>query len=374
MSRQIKQNSSILDFSFLTCQEKTKQSIKGYLCPTRDSSQTINPINQSLRNYSNNSSGVNIISKDNTIINNNNQKNLEFYERAKEREILKQRKIDELRNIKLQNELNEMKKFKMNNHSKEIILKKEKRNLSQPNFLENKKIKEKDTLSLKKLIKEEEELKKNNVSNNKIFNEKSFKHFLMNNENMIKNKINKINERKKELEIIEYSSQYSFKPNLNKKSMWIIDNLDNITEEQKLIRSKSFIKKELLKINEQYSFKPKINNNKKYNQRKIYNNIINSRSDKNVNSFETFENKNNLDKKNEYYKKNNNEEILKNNKINIGHNHIIDFNSIKNSKIENSPFNSLYKLNIRQNLPNSSSENIIDISNNSTKLIIESFL
>ena len=374
MSRQIKQNSSILDFSFLSCQEKTKQSIKGYLCPTRDSSQTINPINQSLRNYSNNSSGVNIISKDNTIINNNNQKNLEFYERAKEREILKQRKIDELRNIKLQNELNEMKKFKMNNHSKEIILKKEKRNLSQPNFLENKKIKEKDTLSLKKLIKEEEELKKNNVSNNKIFNEKSFKHFLMNNENMIKNKINKINERKKELEIIEYSSQYSFKPNLNKKSMWIIDNLDNITEEQKLIRSKSFIKKELLKINEQYSFKPKINNNKKYNQRKIYNNIINSRSDKNVNSFETFENKNNLDKKNEYYKKNNNEEILKNNKINIGHNHIIDFNSIKNSKIENSPFNSLYKLNIRQNLPNSSSENIIDISNNSTKLIIESFL
>ena len=374
MSRQIKQNSSILDFSFLSCQEKTKQSIKGYLCPTRDSSQTINPINQSLRNYSNNSSGVNIISKDNTIINNNNQKNLEFYERAKEREILKQRKIDELRNIKLQNELNEMKKFKMNNHSKEIILKKEKRNLSQPNFLENKKIKEKDTLSLKKLIKEEEELKKNNVSNNKIFNEKSFKHFLMNNENMIKNKINKINERKKELEIIEYSSQYSFKPNLNKKSMWIIDNLDNITEEQKLIRSKSFIKKELLKINEQYSFKPKINNNKKYNQRKIYNNIINSRSDKNVNSFETFENKNNLDKKNEYYKKNNNEEILKNNKINIGHNHIIDFNSIKNSKIENSPFNSLYKLNTRQNLPNSSSENIIDISNNSTKLIIESFL
>lgn len=374
MSRQIKQNSSILDFSFLSCQEKTKQSIKGYLCPTRDSSQTINPINQSLRNYSNNSSGVNIISKDNTIINNNNQKNLEFYERAKEREILKQRKIDELRNIKLQNELNEMKKFKMNNHSKEIILKKEKRNLSQPNFLENKKIKEKDTLSLKKLIKEEEELKKNNVSNNKIFNEKSFKHFLMNNENMIKNKINKINERKKELEIIEYSSQYSFKPNLNKKSMWIIDNLDNITEEQKLIRSKSFIKKELLKINEQYSFKPKINNNKKYNQRKIYNNIINSRSDKNVNSFEIFENKNNLDKKNEYYKKNNNEEILKNNKINIGHNHIIDFNSIKNSKIENSPFNSLYKLNIRQNLPNSSSENIIDISNNSTKLIIESFL
>ena len=374
MSRQIKQNSSILDFSFLTCQEKTKQSIKGYLCPTRDSSQTINPINQSLRSYSNNSSGVNIISKDNTIINNNNQKNLEFYERAKEREILKQRKIDELRNIKLQNELNEMKKFKMNNHSKEIILKKEKRNLSQPNFLENKKIKEKDTLSLKKLIKEEEELKKNNVSNNKIFNEKSFKHFLMNNENMIKNKINKINERKKELEIIEYSSQYSFKPNLNKKSMWIIDNLDNITEEQKLIRSKSFIKKELLKINEQYSFKPKINNNKKYNQRKIYNNIINSRSDKNVNSFEIFENKNNLDKKNEYYKKNNNEEILKNNKINIGHNHIIDFNSIKNTKIENSPFNSLYKLNIRQNLPNSSSENIIDISNNSTKLIIESFL
>ena len=374
MSRQIKQNSSILDFSFLSCQEKTKQSIKGYLCPTRDSSQTINPINQSLRNYSNNSSGVNIISKDNTIINNNNQNNLEFYERAKEREILKQRKIDELRNIKLQNELNEMKKFKMNNHSKEIILKKEKRNLSQPNFLENKKIKEKDTLSLKKLIKEEEELKKNNVSNNKIYNEKSFKHFLMNNENMIKNKINKINERKKELEIIEYSSQYSFKPNLNKKSMWIIDNLDNITEEQKLIRSKSFIKKELLKINEQYSFKPKINNNKKYNQRKIYNNIINSRSDKNVNSFETFENKNNLDKKNEYYKKNNNEEILKNNKINIGHNHIIDFNSIKNTKIENSPFNSLYKLNIRQNLPNSSSENIIDISNNSTKLIIESFL
>ena len=378
ISRQIKKESSILEYNFLSSQEKSKQSIKNYSCPTRDTSQTLIPINQSLKNLSIYSSGQNniIVSKDDdSLITNNNLSNIDFYERSKEKEILKQRKIDELKNIILQNELSKMKSFKMSDNSKEIIKRKEKRNLSQPNYMENKKIKEKDTLSLKMMIKEQEEINKNTISNNKIFDEKSFKQFLMNNNNMIKKKENKIKERKKELEVIEFESQCSFKPNLNKKSMWIMENLDNISEEQKLIRSKSFIKNELMKMNEKYSFMPKINNNKKYNQKKIYNNInlsnnnnliINNNisndniqmnlSNENINS----ENKLNLN--------------LKNNIINIGNNHNVNFKNLNNKKNEYSSFNALYKINIRQNLPNTNRENVIEMNNNSTKIIIESIL
>ena len=225
------------------------------------------------------------------------------------------------------------------------------------------------------MIKEQEEINKNTISNNKIFDEKSFKQFLMNNNNMIKKKENKIKERKKELEVIEFESQCSFKPNLNKKSMWIMENLDNISEEQKLMRAKSFIKNELIKMNEKYSFMPKINNNKKYNQKKIYNNvnlsnnnnlIINNNisndniqmnlSNENINS----ENKLNLN--------------LKNNIINIGNNHNVNFKNLNNKKNEYSSFNALYKINIRQNLPNTNRENVIQMNNNSTKIIIETIL
>ena len=376
ISRQIKKESSILEYNFLSSQEKTKQSIKNYSYPTRDTSQTLIPINQSLKNLSIYSSGQNniIVSKDDdSLITNNNLSNIDFYERAKEKEILKQRKIDELKNIILHNELSEMKTFKMSENSKEIIKRKEKRNLSQPNYMENKKIKEKDTLSLKMMIKEQEEINKNTISNNKIFDEKSFKQFLMNNNNMIKKKENKIKERKKELEVIEFESQCSFKPNLNKKSMWIMENLDNISEEQKLIRSKSFIKNELMKMNEKYSFMPKINNNKKYNNKKIYNNIHHS----NNNNLKLNSNISNdnivLNLSNENINSVNNINI-KNSTINIGNNHNIDFKHINNKKNEISSFNALYKLNIRQNLPNTNRENVIEMNNNSTKIIIESIL
>ena len=163
ISRQIKKESSILEYNFLSSQEKSKQSIKNYSCPTRDTSQTLIPINQSLKNLSIYSSGQNniIVSKDDdSIITNNNLSNLDFYQRSKEKETLKQRKIDELKNIILENELSEMRSFKMSDNSKEIIKRKEKRNLSQPNYMENKKIKEKDILGLKMMIKEQEEIKK----------------------------------------------------------------------------------------------------------------------------------------------------------------------------------------------------------------------
>ena len=66
ISRQIKKESSILEYTFLSSQEKTKQSIKNYSYPTRDTSQTLIPINQSLKNLSIYSSGQNniIVSKD----------------------------------------------------------------------------------------------------------------------------------------------------------------------------------------------------------------------------------------------------------------------------------------------------------------------
>ncbi len=378
ISRQIKKESSILEYTFLSSQEKTKQSIKNYSYPTRDTSQTLIPINQSLKNLSIYSSGQNniIVSKDDySIITNNNLSNLDFYERSKEKETLKQRKIDELKNIILENELSEMRSFKMSDNSKEIIKRKEKRNLSQPNYMENKKIKEKDILGLKTMIKEQEEIKKNTVFNNKVFDQKSFKQFLINNHNMVKKKENKIKEWKKELEVIEFDSQCSFKPNLNKKSMWIMENLDNISEEQKLMRAKSFIKNELIKMNEKYSFMPKINNNKKYNNKKIYNNIHHS----NNNNLKLNSNISNdnivLNLSNENINSMNNINI-KNSTINIGNNHNIDFKHINNKQKKNeiSSFNALYKLNIRQNLPNTNRENVIEMNNNSTKIIIESIL
>ncbi len=378
ISRQIKKESSILEYTFLSSQEKTKQSIKNYSYPTRDTSQTLIPINQSLKNLSIYSSGQNniIVSKDDySIITNNNLSNLDFYERSKEKETLKQRKIDELKNIILENELSEMRSFKMSDNSKEIIKRKEKRNLSQPNYMENKKIKEKDILGLKTMIKEQEEIKKNTVFNNKVFDQKSFKQFLINNHNMVKKKENKIKEWKKELEVIEFDSQCSFKPNLNKKSMWIMENLDNISEEQKLMRAKSFIKNELIKMNEKYSFMPKINNNKKYNQKKIYNNIQipnnnNIKVESNISNDNII-----LPLSNENINSGNNIN-LKNSIINIGNNHNIDFKHINNKQKKNeiSSFNALYKLNIRQNLPNTNRENVIEMKNNSTKVIIDSIL
>ena len=288
---------------------------------------------------------------------------------------MKQRKIDELKNIILENELSEMRSFKMSDNSKEIIKRKEKRNLSQPNYMENKKIKEKDILGLKTMIKEQEEIKKNTVFNNKVFDQKSFKQFLINNHNMVKKKENKIKEWKKELEVIEFDSQCSFKPNLNKKSMWIMENLDNISEEQKLMRAKSFIKNELIKMNEKYSFMPKINNNKKYNQKKIYNNIQipnnnNIKVESNISNDNII-----LPLSNENINSGNNIN-LKNSIINIGNNHNIDFKHINNKQKKNeiSSFNALYKLNIRQNLPNTNRENVIEMKNNSTKVIIDSIL
>ena len=288
---------------------------------------------------------------------------------------MKQRKIDELKNIILENELSEMRSFKMSDNSKEIIKRKEKRNLSQPNYMENKKIKEKDILGLKTMIKEQEEIKKNTVFNNKVFDQKSFKQFLINNHNMVKKKENKIKEWKKELEVIEFDSQCSFKPNLNKKSMWIMENLDNISEEQKLMRAKSFIKNELIKMNEKYSFMPKINNNKKYNQKKIYNNIQipnnnNIKVESNISNDNII-----LPLSNENINSGNNIN-LKNSIINIGNNHNIDFKYINNKQKKNeiSSFNALYKLNIRQNLPNTNRENVIEMKNNSTKVIIDSIL
>ena len=378
ISRQIKKESSILEYTFLSSQEKTKQSIKNYSYPTRDTSQTLIPINQSLKNLSIYSSGQNniIVSKDDySIITNNNLSNLDFYERSKEKETLKQRKIDELKNIILENELSEMRSFKMSDNSKEIIKRKEKRNLSQHNYMENKKIKEKDILGLKTMIKEQEEIKKNTVFNNKVFDQKSFKQFLINNHNMVKKKENKIKEWKKELKVIEFDSQCSFKPNLNKKSMWIMENLDNISEEQKLMRAKSFIKNELIKMNEKYSFMPKINNNKKYNQKKIYNNIQipnnnNIKVESNISNDNII-----LPLSNENINSGNNIN-LKNSIINIGNNHNIDFKHINNKQKKNeiSSFNALYKLNIRQNLPNTNRENVIEMKNNSTKVIIDSIL
>ena len=65
---------------------------------------------------------------------------------------------------------------------------------------------------------------------------------------------------------------------------------------------------------------------------------------------------------------------IKNSTINIGNNHNIDFKHINNKKNEISSFNALYKLNIRQNLPNTNRENVIEMNNNSTKIIIESIL
>ena len=128
-------------------------------------------------------------------------------------------------------------------------------------------------------------------------------------------------------------------------------------------------------MNEKYSFMPKINNNKKYNQKKIYNNIQipnnnNIKVESNISNDNII-----LPLSNENINSGNNIN-LKNSIINIGNNHNIDFKHINNKQKKNeiSSFNALYKLNIRQNLPNTNRENVIEMKNNSTKIIIDSIL
>ena len=55
---------------------------------------------------------------------------------------------------------------------------------------------------------------------------------------------------------------------------------------------------------------------------------------------------------------------IKNSTINIDNNHNIDFKHNNNKKKDISSFYALYKLNIRQNLPKTNREIVIEMNNN----------
>ncbi len=390
-----KEASSILDFEFLDTEKKNnsqsnlKKNLSNYknntLCLTRDTSQGSITIkrNEKYQNYNNDINNINIINN-----NNNNNINLcdsrtkvinvilnkpkDFYEISKEKEILRKQKINELKNIQTQIELSNMKPFiKMGVNSKEILKNKFNRSNSVSNLNSNK-IDEKTTMQLKNIIEIENELLPKTT---RKFEQKIFENFLKENKNFLINKENYIRNKKIENEKKNGEENYSFKPNLNPHSLFILENIDEIIENNRMIRSKSYIKKEYEKIKNQNNFTPIINKN--YKSKNKFN--TNYKSKKNCNFYNQNKNNNNNNKiifeenlTNENFS-NNNEIINDYNNDSINNN----LEKIKESSKKNKfdAFSSLYSLNINNNMPNRLSENVIIYNkNNIYDSIIEKFI
>ena len=391
-----KEASSILDFEFLDTEKKNnsqsnlKKNLSNYknntLCLTRDTSQGSITIkrNEKYQNYNNDINNINIINN-----NNNNNINLcdsrtkvinvilnkpkDFYEISKEKEILRKQKINELKNIQTQIELSNMKPFiKMGVNSKEILKNKFNRSNSVSNLNSNK-IDEKTTMQLKNIIEIENELLPKTT---RKFEQKIFENFLKENKNFLINKENYIRNKKIENEKKNGEENYSFKPNLNPHSLFILENIDEIIENNRMIRSKSYIKKEYEKIKNQNNFTPIINKN--YKSKNKFN--TNYKSKKNCNFYNQNKNNNNNNKiifeenlTNENFSNNN--EIINdyNNNDNINNNLEKVKDSSKKNKFD--AFSSLYSLNINNNMPNRLSENVIIYNkNNIYDSIIEKFI
>ena len=393
-----KEASSILDYDFLDTEKKnnSQSNLKknfsnlknNTLCLTRDSSQGSITIkrNEKYQKYANDNNNINIINNNNNNNNNlcetstkiinvvlNEPKN--FYEKSKEKEILRKQKINELKNIQAQLELSNMKPFiKMSENSREILKNKFNRSNSVSNLNVNK-IDEKTTMQLKNIIEIENELLPKTT---RKFEQKIFENFLKENKNFLINKENYIRSKKLENEKKNGEENYPFKPKINLHSLFIIENLDEIIDNNRIIRSKSFIKKEYEKMKNQNNFTPIINKNYKCKNK----NNTNYKLKKNCNFYNNNKNNNNVnriileeDLSNENFKMNNNENINKNNNNDNIKNNI---EKIKNLPKENKhdAFSSLYSLNINDNMPNKLSENVIIYKNDNNIFdsILEKFI
>jgi len=382
-----KEASSILDFEFLDTEKKNnsqtnlkKNSINfknNTLCLTRDTSQGSITIkrNEKYQNYNNDINNINIINNNNNnnlnfcdsgtkIINVILNKPKDFYEISKEKEILRKNKINELKNIQTQIELSNMKPFvKMSNNSRDILKNKFNRSNSFSNINGNK-IDEKTTMQLKNIIEIENELLPKTI---RKFEQKIFENFLKENKNFLINKDNYIRNKKIENEKKNGEKNYTFKPNINPHSILILENIDEIIENNRLIRSKSYIKKEYEKIKNQNNFTPIINKNYKSKNKTNY------KTKKNCNFYNQNKNSNNKviieeNLTNENFLSNNN------NIKNDLNNNIEKVNESSN-KNKFDAFSSLYSLNINNNMPNRPSENVIICKNNNLyDSIVEKFI
>jgi len=382
-----KEASSILDFEFLDTEKKNnsqsnlKKNLSNYknntLCLTRDTSQGSITIkrNEKYQNYNNDINNINIINNNNNnninycdsgtkIINVILNKPKDFYEISKEKEILRKNKINELKNIQTQIELSNIKPcVKMSINSREILRNKLNRSNSVSNLNGNK-IDEKTTMQLKNIIEIENELL---PKTKRKFEQKIFENFLKENKNFLINKENYIRNKKIENEKKNVEENYSFKPNINPHSKFILENIDEFIENNRIIRSKSYIKKEYEKIKNQNNFTPIINKNYKSKNKTNY------KTKQNCNFYNQNKNINNKiiieeNLTNENFLSNNN------NTINDQNNNL---EKIKESSNKNKfdAFSSLYSLNINDNMPNRPSENIIICKNNNLyDSIIEKFI
>lgn len=326
--------------------------------------------------------------------------NISIYEKEKERQMVLNRKIEEQRNLQQQLEMSELRPYiKMSDNSREIINKKIKKDQSfeQPLYLREKKINEKNTMRLRNIIKNENETLKSPFTNHckttRVFDQKKFDDFLKKNESMVIKKQKEVEKIKKQIEIEEMSSECSFFPELNKKSLLMANNPDNFEDNQtRMIRSKSFIKKEYTKFKELNNHMPQTNHQTSKNAKvhSNYNNIVGNhkiQKNKNIKGYkfqinetkytQTSNNSSNIQTKRD--PRANSRNISQTNKsLKSSKTQEITFS--QNQQNYDEPFSSLYKLNIRQNLPGQIPENIIkfnptaNVKTNSTSCIIQNFI
>lgn len=310
--------------------------------------------------------------------------NLSLYEKEKERQLEHNKRIEEQRHLKNQLEMSQLRPYiKMSDNSRDIIRRKEKRNQSMeiPLYLQEKKINEKDTMRLRNIIKKESELNQSetvNKNSHKVFNKKKFEDFIRKNENMLINKQKEVERMKKQIEIEEMSSECSFVPELNKRSLMMVNNQsyeDN--ENRRMLRSRSYIKKEFTKLKEKNDYTPKTNR-------------INAKVNKNYHNLILMDKKSKNDIKGYKFKLNDNKPI--NTTVRSHKTRNNETNSLKENKterlvvkreiiVDDDPYNCLYKLNIRQNLPGQIPENVVKFNienmnnkNDATNSILEAFL
>lgn len=196
-----------------------------------------------------------------------------FYNKSKEQQLLHKRKIDYQRNLNHQKELREQRSFvPLNDISRELYKNQMKRSKSVmiPIYKRPKeKINLNNTRNLKQLI-----INEANTSslsrNTRCFQKKVFNNWLQKNELWKKNSmtktINKVKTRM--IEINEQEEQFQFKPQLNHSNSTIQcsksrnkcgNNLSTASKSMKTNHSVSSLKKEYDKIKIMPSFKPVIN-------------------------------------------------------------------------------------------------------------------
>ena len=270
---------SVLDYNFLkynrekniikydSCLKKPNTQRSFSSSTTRDSSN-IKFINNVVHNfsfnnsYSSNEKNNSESKKKNVKKKRNNFDN--FYLRMKEKEIIKQRKLDEL--INLQNTIikNSMKNnFKMNDSSREILNNSKRlKDYSFPLYLNyNNKINDKQFLSLKYIINEEN----NDFHKNNKFSKVNFLNFLKSNEMFLKKKKENLQNKYSD-SYSNLNSSYTFRPKINKKNKLM---LGQNSEKDVTLKMKNSIKKEFIRLNSIENNKVKTNTFRKFNNNKI---------------------------------------------------------------------------------------------------------